>query len=129
MDPVGRHYRVVPRVAAIGEPEHDRRAVVRQSGDLVAEADASGGHGAGQGGVQVAAVREQIRRAVPLFRTVAEDLVVEHLAGARVAVVPGPGVERLLPHPRLETEPRSTCIALQPTWIPAPSRAKRRACS
>ena len=62
------------------------------------------GHDARQGGVEIAAVREQIRRAISFFGSFAEDHVEANVAGIEVLVVPGAGIEGGRAQVRLEAE-------------------------
>jgi len=51
-------------------------------------------HDAGQGGVEIAAVRQQVRCAITLLGGFAEDHVEANLASIEVPVIPGAGIER-----------------------------------
>ena len=51
-------------------------------------------HDAGQGGVEIAPVRQQVRCAITLLGGFAEDHVEANLARIEVPVIPGAGTER-----------------------------------
>ena len=61
-------------------------------------------HDARQGGVEIAAMREQIRRTITFFGGLAEDHVETNVAGIEVLVVPGAGIEGGRAQVRLEAE-------------------------
>jgi len=65
VDAVRGHGRGMACGGAIGEAEHGCPGLVIQPCHLVTEADTLARHGTGQRGMQVAAVCQQVRRAVP----------------------------------------------------------------
>src|SRR5437879_11591731 len=69
------------------------------------EMDPFSRHGARKRGMKIAAVAEQIGRAVSLLGRLAEDHVEAYLAGVVFPVVPGARIKRTRAHQRLEPEP------------------------
>ena len=78
---------------AIGKVQAHAIADLIQSDELMTELDAFGRHGAGERGVQIAAMGEQIGRAELALGAFTEDHVELDVAGSPVPVVPGTGIK------------------------------------
>ncbi len=89
---------------AIGKCQANAIADLIESDQLVVEPDHLIGNGAGERRMQVAAMRQQIRRAELLLGALAKNHVELDFAGAPVAVVPGARIERLRAQARFQSE-------------------------
>ncbi len=96
MNAVGADDGIRDRRCAIGKSEANAVPGLIQTDELVAQLDALVGNGARQRGVQIATMRQQIRRAEFLFGGFAENHVEFDFAGSPIPVVPGARVKRLL---------------------------------
>ena len=94
VDAVGGDHGVGLRRRAVGEAQLTPSAAPVDVDELLVERDQFGGHARGQRLVQVAAMHEQIRRAVFRLGVGAERKLVFHRAGVPFAVGPGARLER-----------------------------------
>src|ERR1700719_3160018 len=95
MNAVRSNDRVRNRDRAIGKRQSDAIAGLIQSDQSVAQLDVFGRYCAGQGGVQVSAMSQQIGRAELAFGALAKNHVEFDFAGSPVPVVPRARVEGL----------------------------------
>ncbi len=106
MHAVGGHHGVGFDLVAVREREADAAVgLLFEADQLVIEMHGLRGNGAGERGVQVAAMAQQIGRAVFRLGAFAEDHVEADLAGVVFPVVPGARIERMRAHRCFQPEP------------------------
>ncbi len=105
VDAVGRDNGVGLGVRSVGKADRHAAGTPVEIDELLVERDASIGHAGRQRVVQVAAVHEQVGRAVFRLGVGAERQFVGESAGVPVAVGPGARLERSRPDARLKPDP------------------------
>src|SRR5260370_31359210 len=105
MNAVCSNDRICNSEFAIGKSKPHAAVALIQSDQPVAQLDGFVGNYAGQRGVQVATMGEQIWRAKFLFGALTENLVEFDFACSPVPVVPGARVEGLFAQSRFEPKP------------------------
>ena len=99
------HHRVGFDRASVLECQlHAAVGTLIDADDAVSEMNGFGRHRAGERRMKVAAVAQQIGRAVARFRRFAEDHVKAHVAAVVFPVVPGARIKRTCAHQGLEAE-------------------------
>lgn len=91
------------RLFTAGKAEANAPLSLIQSNQLVAELYAVAGNSAGQSGMQIAPMSQQIGGAKFPFRYLAENHVEFDFAGSPIPIVPGAWIEGLLAQSRLES--------------------------
>src|SRR6266446_1493709 len=105
MNAVRSNDRIRNRDCTVGKSQSDAAVDLIQSDQSVAQLDEFVRNGAGQLGVQVSTMSEQIRRTKFLFGGLTENHVEFDFARSPVPVVPGARVEGLFAQSRFEPQP------------------------
>src|SRR5260370_522128 len=126
MNAVCSNDRIRNRDCTIGKSQPDAAVALIQSDQSVAQLDAFVRNDAGQRGVQVSTMGDQICPAKFLFGALTKNHVEFAFACSRVLFVPGAGEEGLVPQSRFDPNPTQTLQGVAANLNSAPNPDKLR---